>query len=782
MKSAAFAKRMTHVKDPSGKFLRPGFWITVLLVTWTFLAGCHGDPNARKQRYYESGLRYSAQDKFNEAVIQFANALKNDERYPDAHYALGQVYLRMGKPGAAYAEFMRTVDLQPSHLKARIDIANLVLSDGQVEKAAEQAAAVMAINPNNPDLHALLSLIAVKKGLKNDALKEISRAIELDPTRALFHEDLAILSASDPALDAVVESELKTAAALEPSSMNPRLLLASFYAGKAQWKQAEDVDRTAIAANPQSLAPRESLAQIFAQQGDQGKTEEVLLQTARDLADNPRAVNALADYYERSGRSASFKAEFAALAATHPKNLAVQQAYGRALIAAGDYPTALNLITSLRKQHPKDSQLLALYGIALLNSGKPDDSASVLQDAAREYPKDAFIQFWKGRAEMAKGDLQSAKASFQLAMTLDPSRLDARTELAQLAADSGDIAMLSDIADGSVRIAPRFADGYLWRAMVEMSHHSFDKAEADLNTATSIAPRNTPAYVLLARIRFAQQRFPEGAALLDRALNVDPNSIEAMRLLVSCDLHQGHPEIAVARLETHIAANPHNSGLLALLAALQSHGKNLDLAATTAQRAIQANPEDFEAVIVFTQIQIRRNQTANALATWRQWSSAHPHDASAYAILGSLEEASGDTSRAEDDYRKALQIKPQQPIAANNLAYLMLQNGENADVALSLAQTARRGMPASPNTADTLAWAYYRKAAYTFARDLLEEAVHTDADNAAMQYHLGMVYTKLGEKSSATVHLKKAVSLSPDPALAKDANQAIRDLAGAQGD
>jgi hypothetical protein len=44
------------------------------------------------------------------------------------------------------------------------------------------------------------------------------------------------------------------------------------------------------------------------------------------------------------------------------------------------------------------------------------------------------------------------------------------------------------------------------------------------------------------------------------------------------------------------------------------------------------------------------------------------------------------------------------------------------DVALTLAQTARQGMPNSPNTADTLAWAYYYKGTYGFARDLLEDA------------------------------------------------------------
>jgi Flp pilus assembly protein TadD len=180
--------------------------------------------------------------------------------------------------------------------------------------------------------------------------------------------------------------------------------------------------------------------------------------------------------------------------------------------------------------------------------------------------------------------------------------------------------------------------------------------------------------------------------------------------------------------------------------------------------------------MLFAQIQVQRGQTANAIGAWEQWSNAHPNDAGVIAILGTLEESRGDVGKAEAYYKKSLQIQPQQPLAANNLAYRMLLNGENVDVALSLAQTARRAMPSSPNTADTLAWAYYHKGTYSFARDLLEDALKTDPNSAMMQYHLGMVYSKLRDKNNAVIHLKKAVSLAPDSPTAKDARAALQGL------
>jgi Flp pilus assembly protein TadD len=292
----------------------------------------------------------------------------------------------------------------------------------------------------------------------------------------------------------------------------------------------------------------------------------------------------------------------------------------------------------------------------------------------------------------------------------------------------------------------------------------------------TIAPQSPQAYLELGKIRFAQKRFPEGVALLEQALQYDPNSVEALRLEVSYDVYAKQPDKAMARLNAQIEKSPNNGAFYDLLAELQIQNKNLDQAAATTQKAMQLNSNDPEAAMLYSQLEVERGQTAQAISLWENWLASHPNDAGVLAVLGTLEEATGDMVKAEADYRKALAIQPNQPVAANNLAYRMLANGENVDVALTLAQTARQSMPNSPDTADTLAWAYYYKGAYGFARDLLENALKTEPNNASMQYHLGMVYSKLGDKTNASVHLKKALSLAPDAEAGKDAKTALQAL------
>jgi tetratricopeptide (TPR) repeat protein len=747
-----------------------------LLLILAFLVACHADPNVRKQKYFESGNRYAAKGKYKEAAIQYANAVKVDKNYAPAHYELAKTYMHLGELRGAYAELLRTVDLQPSNVQARLDLGNLYLWGGKLDEAQAQGKEVLAAAPDNPDVYGLLSSVAMRRGQIREGFEQIHRALELDPQRAQFHEQLAILTAKNQEDPGIAETEFKRAVSLDPKSMDARLLLAAFYGGKDRWREAEQTLREAIAMDPKNLAPRKLLADICLKKGDSAAAEGVLRQAQKDLANDPQGQRVLADYYLRSGESEKARAELSALVAANPKNPSLKQDYVRILLQLRDYAAAQTVIDSLLKGNPKDPQVRGLQAILLLNSGKLKDALTALQASAREYPTDPFLQFWLGEAARANGDVALAKTSFARAAAQGSLRLNALAELAAIAAQTGDTSSLTDVAAKAIAIAPNFANAYVWRGTGEASRQMFAQAEQDYRTAMKLKPEAAAPYLQLGKLRIVQKRAPEAVVLLEQALDRDPGNIEAVRLLVSYDVSRGQVENASVRVKKLIAELPNKSGLYDLLAELQAQQKNFDRAAETAKTAMELNPADGEAFLLFAQIQIARGHMSEAVESWGRWVEKHPNDPGALALLGTFAESGGDKSKAESYYRKALGIQPQQALAANNLAYMMLEKGENIDLALSLAQTARRSMPNSPNTADTLAWAYYHKAAYSFARDLLEEAVQANDASPTMQYHLGMVYTKLHDKASAATHLRKVISLSPGSALAKDATDALHSV------
>jgi len=111
----------------------------------------------------------------------------------------------------------------------------------------------------------------------------------------------------------------------------------------------------------------------------------------------------------------------------------------------------------------------------------------------------------------------------------------------------------------------------------------------------------------------------------------------------------------------------------------------------------------------------------------------------------------------------------------------MLETGGNVDVALSLAQVGRRGMPDLPNAADTLGWVYYQKGAYKSAIDLFQEAIkltekNKGADDATVHYHLGLAYQKDNQPALARQHLERVLKINPNYSSATDVKKALAQL------
>jgi cellulose synthase operon protein C len=131
------------------------------------------------------------------------NALKVDKSFPDAHYALAQAYVHLGQ----FSERMPNWRTHRGLAADKLQGANRPWQPAACRRQDRRRAKagrcrVMAAQPNNPDVHAMLSAIARQAGQKDQALIEIHRALELDPNRAAFHEDLALLQVgrSEPRL------------------------------------------------------------------------------------------------------------------------------------------------------------------------------------------------------------------------------------------------------------------------------------------------------------------------------------------------------------------------------------------------------------------------------------------------------------------------------------------------------------------------------------------------------------------------------------------------------
>jgi Tfp pilus assembly protein PilF len=143
--------------------------------------------------------------------------------------------------------------------------------------------------------------------------------------------------------------------------------------------------------------------------------------------------------------------------------------------------------------------------------------------------------------------------------------------------------------------------------------------------------------------------------------------------------------------------------------------------------------------------------------------------------LGIMEEKLGDRNAAIDLYRKVAQGNPDSAQASNNLAYLLVEYGNQPDEALKYAERAVQLAPEDPAYSDTLGWILYRKGVYASAVPYLERAsAHQAADSVIWKYHLAMAYAKAGEIDRGRATLAAALRLNPNLPEAKIALQVVQ--------
>jgi Flp pilus assembly protein TadD len=117
---------------------------------------------------------------------------------------------------------------------------------------------------------------------------------------------------------------------------------------------------------------------------------------------------------------------------------------------------------------------------------------------------------------------------------------------------------------------------------------------------------------------------------------------------------------------------------------------------------------------------------------------------------------------AEQDLKKALEIKPEQPMVLNYLAYSWVDRGLNYVEAKKMLERAVEQRPNDGYIVDSLGWALYKMGDYEEAVPILECAAQLETQDWAINDHLGDAYWKVGRKNEARFQWRHALSLSPD--------------------
>lgn len=254
-----------------------------------------------------------------------------------------------------------------------------------------------------------------------------------------------------------------------------------------------------------------------------------------------------------------------------------------------------------------------------------------------------------------------------------------------------------------------------------------------LQYALALRPDSDAALVQLAAVA-EQLKDGEGAIALYRRI---PDSSPLKEL---SDLQLG---LNLADLDRHDEAITH------LKAFVEAHPN--DMRAYLALGGVYSSKDDFRsaATLYDKAVEVLKTPTASNWNIFYQRGIAY--------------ERLKEWPKAEPNFRRALELQPDQPQVLNYLGYSWVDMNTNLKEGLAMIQKAVDLRPSDGYIVDSLGWAYFRLGRFDDAVREMERAVSLKPEDPVLNDHLGDAYWRVGRKLEATFQWNQARDLKPDP-------------------
>jgi putative PEP-CTERM system TPR-repeat lipoprotein len=745
-------------------------WIVPAILSLAVVAGC----SKNAQQYYASGDKYFAQQKYKEAVVEYRNAILKDPKFGDAHFKLAEAYVRVGDAGGAVREYVYAADLLPGKLEAQLKAGSFLLLASRYDDAKVRAERALKIDPKN--LEAQLLLGNATFGLKDleAAVHQIEEAIQLDPKSGRTYLVLGTIEAAKGDA-AAAEKAFRQAVELDPKSAMAHLALAQFLAGSGRQAEAEASYRNAYTFNPKDPLAGRALAAFYIA-SNRAPEAEPYLKSIADNSKEPGPTIALADYYVMSQRTDDAIALLNKVAAN--KDAFADAKVRLAGIEYGQKKTseAHKTIDEVLTREPKNVRALLAKAGFLIEEKKTGEALTTAKAAVAVDPRSVPAHYLLGSLYAARSNSDEAIKEFTEVLRLNPRAVAAQLQLARLQMVKGAADPALQFADLAVSTEPRNPFARLVRVRTLMLKGDLPHAEAELKGLEAAYPKAAPIQAAKGSLLILKNDQAGARLAFEKALQLDANSNEALAGLVALDAAAKKLPEAKALVDARLARTPDDPAVLILAARTYATGGDLGKTEQLLMKALEVAPDDLQVYAVLGQLYLSQQKLGQAREKFAELGKRQLKPVASETMIAMILQMEGKNAEAQKQYEKVMAIDPRAPVAANNLAWIYAESGANLDVALQLAQTAKAGLPESPEVDDTLGWIYYKKDLVSQALPPLRAAVARNARYPDYHYHLGLALVKSGDAAGGRQSIERALQLDPNFSAAADARKTLATL------
>ncbi|WP_321491331.1 tetratricopeptide repeat protein [uncultured Desulfobacter sp.] len=751
------------------------------------------------EKYMASAGAYMDAKEYNNAEIELKNVLQINPRNEQAYIKLSEIYRILGKPDKEIKVLLQAVTLNPDNMEAQFRLGQVYLLGRQTKNARETAQLILSKEPCSIRAYHMLATAQVQERNPAAAVKTLNKAIELAPdnphlyfflgfleyyqnknfqnaeaaylkgisidnTLLEGYQELSEIYIREKQLDKA-ENLLIDLTKLEKNRVPHLAVLAEYYENRNQLDKAEKVYLAIIdASDPGDYRPVYNLA-VFHAQHKNFDAAVTCLKQAMALSDAMVIHEALAKTYLELKKFNDAKEQAGWILEKESGNSTGRLVIIQIQMADQDYGKAFENLEELISIDKDNAFAYYLQAVCLMEKKLKKLPAQEIKMAASG---DASVRVWRRNL---------AIESLKTAINISPDFAIARLMLADIYLQNQETNLADKQIDYILDHVPTDFRAFLMRGKIKMMQEQWGAAKQVFQTITQRVPAYSPAYVQLGIIYNAQNRTEQAIKEFQTALSCDPLNMDAMRYLVNTYMSHGRKEEALTLLKRHFDRPELTSferGFIKFLLGKIALGDNdVDLAKKYFNSSIQIHKETTPTYEALAKISEVHKDWDDAIKYNETILSYNPEYIPAFMNLNRIYQLKKETEKARDVLKKVLEIKEDHAIAANELAYILANEGGQMQRALSLARIAEAKYPDNPYVLDTLGWVYYKQKAYDLAINKLEESLKMAPDNPITNYHLGWAYYDTGRYEQARQCMKKALKLNPDFEGARRAREII---------
>ena len=587
---------------------------------------------------------------------------------------------------------------------------------GRAEQASESIdfyKKALALQPGSAVIMERLAEIYAKSQRVREAVAQAQEVLKIDPDNLSAHRLLAriyVRTLGDASAGELQKENLAKAVdqfnailKLDPKDTSSALWLARLYRFENQHVEAEKILREVLRRDPDNGPALEQLSQLLIDAGRSQDAIDLLSQAAGNSA-SPDIYDLLGDAYSQNKEFAKAEVAYRHAVELDPDDPGHHHGLAQALLSQDKYAPALEEYKRLSELEPGTAENYLRMAQLYRRLGKFDESESSLMHAKQ----------------------------------LSPGSLEVLYNEALLYEDQG-----------------RYNDAIkiLNDAIANMKSQSGSEGNP---SALAIL------YEQLGRAYREQENYPAAVRTFEEMGKLSPESHKRAQMLLIDTYRESHDiDRAITETKKALADSPKDQSLIVTLAML--YGEKADAASATKLLTglLKGNDGDQEFYLDLAQVQERSRNYSDAERSAEkaeQLAKDSGDKETIWFMLGAIYERQKEFDRAEQEFRKVLEVNPNNASVLNYYGYMLADRGVRVDEAFALIQRAVTQDPGNGAYLDSLGWAYFKQGKLAEAEETLRKAADRSPHDPTVLGHLAEVYMKLGQTERAAALMERALA------------------------